>query len=268
MVLPVLIFLWAGIIFFRHPMLFKHYIWEKLTGKRIEFIDGDVALAIKQQQELDQARSLLPAFKFKNIYQLKAVISWCKENKVGHDQIEGLSSHFEYDGYRVTLEEKPQNIKKIFISLILIVCYMMLIISAAATLKCAIDRSVLAFTKETHNIIFISIEKVEIVSLFGNFKKSSITKDTKCDTKISNIGINQNEYTSICKWLSSGDVNRYIDEDYSINLVAILTLTLSCFYIFYVLIKSLAIYVKLNRLQEYVGNINNESMIQLPLFDR
>ncbi|MFG0875311.1 DUF6216 family protein [Aeromonas media] len=166
-IMAILITGWMTITLIRHRNIRNLFFWEKVMGRRLEFSDEDLASASNDQIELEQIRIFLPAFKFSSIYHARAIISWCKNNRVGHDEIKGIDSHLTYKNDSVTL--KKPKFTTYLISVITAAAFMalsMFIINVA--IKTKLSNAILSTIKANGEWVWVYKDRIEELTYFND----------------------------------------------------------------------------------------------------
>lgn len=135
-------------------------------GRKLEFSDEELASTSNDQIELEQIRIFLPAFKFSSIYHARAIISWCKNNRVGHDEIKGIDSHLTYKNDTITL--KKPKFTTYLISVITAAAFMalsMTIINMA--IKTKLSNAILSTIKANGEWVWVYKDRIEELTYFN-----------------------------------------------------------------------------------------------------
>lgn len=227
--LPVLIpgiFLvgWFLLVLSKHGNLRNMFFWEKLMGRKLEFHDEDFSKAVQEQTELEQLRVFLPNFQFKSIYHAKAVIKWCRENRIGHNQIKGLDNFLECKNSIVSIKQT----KSFFKTLSFILFTLFLLTSGASlfvSLKAKLDHSVLAIVKDTHTFVFVYKDRIEGASIFSD--PWVLSKNDKNKSIPGGLAVDHIE--KLKADLDNGRTVKFVDDNIKINFYSFLFIAIAFF---------------------------------------
>ncbi|MFM5111843.1 DUF6216 family protein [Aeromonas caviae] len=220
-VVSILILGWMAITMVKHRNIRNLFFWEKVMGRRLEFSDETLQSASNDQIELEQIRIFLPGFKFSSIYHARAIISWCKSNKVGHDEIKDIDSYLKYEN-DVVLLHKPNLLSYLLsISLAFIFAFLSLFILHTA-IKTKLSSTILSTIKANGEWVWVYKDKIEEFTLSNDpwfIYKDSVTKEAK---KV----ISADVIKTLQANLNSDDQKSYVDDSVNKNVYIYFTLFL------------------------------------------
>lgn len=188
-------------------------------GRRLEFSDETLQSASNDQIELEQIRIFLPGFKFASIYHARAIISWCKYNKVGHDEIKAIDSYLTYNNDTVLLK-KPRGIT-CFLSFLTALAFAfgsLFILQTA--IKTKLSSAILSTIKANGEWVWVYKDKIEEFTLFNN--PWFIYKDKVTDG--ANEVISANIIKTLQAELNTDDLKNYVDDSIKENMYTYLAL--------------------------------------------
>ncbi|MDX7923121.1 DUF6216 family protein [Aeromonas media] len=225
-VVSILILGWMAITLIKHRNIRNLFFWERVMGRRLEFSDETLQSASNDQIELEQIRIFLPGFKFASIYHARAIISWCKYNKVGHDEIKAIDSYLTYNNDTVLLK-KPRGIT-CFLSFLTALAFAfgsLFILQTA--IKTKLSSAILSTIKANGEWVWVYSDKIEEFTIFNEpwfIYKDSVTAEAK-------EAISYDIISALQKDLNSDAGKAYIDDSINKNFYIYLALfSLMCAY--------------------------------------
>ncbi|MFQ2588787.1 DUF6216 family protein [Aeromonas caviae] len=218
-VVSILILGWMAITLIKHRNIRNLFFWEKVMGRRLEFSDATLQSASNDQIELEQIRIFLPGFKFSSIYHAKAIISWCKYNKIGHDEIKHIDSYLIHENDSVLLK-KPGAITYFFSMCLACIFLFFSLFLLHAAIKTKLSGAILSTIKANGEWVWVYKDKIEEFTLFNN--PWFIYKDKVTDG--ANEVISANILKTLQAELNTDDLKNYVDDSIKENMYTYLAL--------------------------------------------
>ncbi|WCH27412.1 DUF6216 family protein [Aeromonas salmonicida] len=218
-VVSILILGWMVITLIKHRNIRNLFFWERVMGRRLEFSDETLQSASNDQIELEQIRIFFPGFRFSSVYHAKAIISWCKSNKIGHDEIKHIDSYLIYENDSVLLK-KPSS-ATYFFSVLFACAFLFLSLSLLHTaIKTKLSSAILSTIKANGEWVWVYKDKIEEFTLLSNpwfIYKDKVTDGAKEVISADVITILQAE-------LNTDDLKSYVDDSINENMYIYLAL--------------------------------------------
>lgn len=212
-VVSILILGWMAITLIKHRNIRNLFFWERVMGRRLEFSDKSLQSASNDQIELEQIRIFLPGFRFSSIYHAKAIISWCKSNKVGHDEIKHIDSYLICKNNSVLLK-RPFAATYFFSVLFACVFLFSSLFLLHAAIKTKLSSAILSTIKANGEWVWVYKDKIEELTFSNNpwfIYKDKVTDGAKEMISADVITILQAE-------LNTADLKSYVDDSINENM--------------------------------------------------
>ncbi|MFM5637049.1 DUF6216 family protein [Aeromonas veronii] len=261
-VVSILLLGWMAITLIKHRNIRNLFFWEKVMGRRLEFSDEILQSASNEQIELEQIRIFLPGFRFSSIYHAKAIISWCKSNKVGHDEIKNIDSYLIQENDAVLLKKPCAATYLLVVFLACAFLFLSLFLLHTA-IKTKLSSSILSTIKANGELVWVYKDKIEEFTLLNNpwfIYKDKVTDGAEEVISADVIKILQAE-------LNTDDLKSYVDDSINQNMYTYLAL----FFLVSIYTVSLARWVlsidratKLyNRLSVGISNFKSDNSVDV-----
>lgn len=219
---PVIIMALAIGYFFKNPILLRSLLWERVMGRKIEIHDPTLEKAMKDQMDLNQIRSFIPGYRLRNIYHARAVIEWCKENEIGHDELSGMDQFVFYTNCQITMADKSYNLQNFFCAIIFFVAALAFMPAAAFTAISGITHGVLAKGRESGAYFLIDADRIVSANPFVKASDGWVLDRTSCMAmQAVENPLTQKEREAVCRDLESGEIEKYVDENFNQNFYAL-----------------------------------------------
>lgn len=265
-VVSILILGWMVITLIKHRNIRNLFFWERVMGRRLEFSDETLQSASNDQIELEQIRIFLPGFRFSSVYHAKAIISWCKSNKIGHDEIKHIDSYLIYENDSVLLK-KPCAATYFFSVLFACAFLFFSLFLLHTAIKTKLSSAILSTIKANGEWVWVYKDKIEEFTLSNNpwfIYKDKVTDGAKEVISADVIGILQAE-------LKTDDLKTYVDDSINENMYTYLAL----FFLVGIYTVSLTKWVLVldratklnNRLSTCVGKHKNNEAVNVDAVD-
>ncbi len=181
-----------------------HFLWNRIIGSPIEANDKKIRKELRNQQDLEQFRSAHPNIKVDNIYEVRAIIGFCKEEKIDVSELSDVPISIEYDENKNPVVHLPNTygLTDRFLCWSLIILMLgLFLLGAAAPFVSGVFGGYLFKMKETSDYIWLAEHKYALKLSTNEKVKIKLSIDNCSEPYRTDYNMTENEFSTMCNVL-------------------------------------------------------------------
>lgn len=199
-------FLTIPLVFFIlfNKKLRAHFLWNRIIGKSVEITDKKIKKELQNQINLENFTSAYPRLRIDNIYEARAIIDFCKQEKIDISELSGIPIKITYDENKspeVSLPNTYGIFDQISTGLLFLCAIAIFLLGALAPSLTGFFGGYLFKMKETHEYIWLSDKQYAKKIFVESIKKLTIDDCKKGDSDHKKYNMTKNELSSMCNVL-------------------------------------------------------------------